>query len=212
MNRAALRDLEEPVALLLTQVAGELKRPLNAVDVAVLRLAFRAIRGVHPRMTGRKEPSNTAQLAAQLHYAVLAMGDIDELMKAYAATTFTARTSMGEIRIRVGEINPELDALLDEHHVASWAYVTAYNPGSVRQASEENERRQQGLQAEVVARRVEFFEGEGVPDDASWLPERSVLILGIDESEAIELGARWGQVAIVAGVRGRPPRLVVARA
>lgn len=140
------------------------------------------------------------------------MSHLDELMRAYAATTFTARTSRGEIRIRVGEHNPDLDLLLAGHRVASWAYVTACNPGSVRQSPEDNERRQRRLQTEVGEKGLEFFEGEGVPDDASWLPERSLLILGIDESEAIDLGARWGQLAIVAGILGRPPRLVVVRA
>lgn len=98
----------------------------------------------------------------------------DELMKAYAATTFTACTPMGEIRIRVGENSPDLDALLAEHRVVFWAYVTAYNPGSAKQSAEENDRRHQRLQAEVAGKGLTCFEGEGVPEDSAWLPEVSV--------------------------------------
>jgi hypothetical protein len=133
----------------------------------------------------------------------------DELMKAYTATTFTARTPVDEIRIRLGESNPDLDALLAQHRVTSWAYVTAHNPCSVKQSPEENDRRHQRLRVEVAGNGLTCFEGEGIPEDASWLPERSLLILGIGEAEALDLGARHSQLAIVTGVRGAQAVLVV---
>ncbi len=46
-----MRDLEKPCALLVSQVAAELKPPLDAVDVPFFRSAFGAVYGVHPRMT-----------------------------------------------------------------------------------------------------------------------------------------------------------------
>ena len=46
-----MRDVEQPCALLVGQLAGELELPLNAVDVSFFRFAFSAVHGVHPRMT-----------------------------------------------------------------------------------------------------------------------------------------------------------------
>ena len=45
------------------------------------------------------------------------------------------------------------------------------------------------------------FEGEGVAGDGAFA-EPSVLIVGIGEDEAVALGARFGQCAIVVGKRG----------
>jgi hypothetical protein len=55
----------------------------------------------------------------------------DELMRAYQQTSFFADTPQGYLRLRIGERNPELDAVLAAESTQSWAYVTAYNPGSV---------------------------------------------------------------------------------
>jgi hypothetical protein len=38
-----------------------------------------------------------------------------------------------------------------------------------------------------------LYEGNGIPDQEGWAPERSVLIAGISRHEALEIGARFGQ-------------------
>ena len=50
--------------------------------------------------------------------------------------------------------------------------------------------------------------GEGVGEDPKWQPEESALILGISRGEAVKLGRRFGQLAIVAGRCGRSARLI----
>ncbi|MGE3843065.1 MAG: DUF3293 domain-containing protein [Vicinamibacterales bacterium] len=132
----------------------------------------------------------------------------EELRQAYAATTFTALVPGGELRLRVGERHPDLDALQSEPGQFAWAYITAHNPGSVPTEPAANERAHRQLIAEVVRRRFQYYEGSGIPDDRAWPPEQSVLILGIAEEEAVAVGARFGQLAIVAGTRGEPARLV----
>ncbi len=54
----------------------------------------------------------------------------DALLAAYGRTTFVADTPRGRLSLRVGRRSAELDALLAAHGVATWAYVTAFNPGS----------------------------------------------------------------------------------
>jgi hypothetical protein len=51
MNRTSLRNLEEPCALLVRQLAAELESPFNTVDASFLGFAFGAVDRVDPRMT-----------------------------------------------------------------------------------------------------------------------------------------------------------------
>ena len=134
--------------------------------------------------------------------------DPSTLWDAYRRTTYAARTSAGEIQIHPGLPSQDLDALLDQCGADQWAYLTAYNPGSRLLSSEENVGRQQALLQAVQDRGLTVFEGESVLDPAAWPPEPSLLILGMPPDEARSLGRRFGQLAIVAGRRGEPARLV----
>lgn len=116
-----------------------------------------------------------------------------DLEAAYRATDYRA----GEYLIRIGEV-PLIDA-------DSWAFVTACNPRSERLPDAENARRMAQLEAAVE---FPFLPGEGTARDGSWPPEPSLLILGIDEATACELGRRFKQAAIVFGRRGEAARLV----
>ena len=135
-------------------------------------------------------------------------GPMGDIFQAYAATTFTAITPRGELRLRVGKHHHALDALLGDYDTEVWAYITAYNPASDQKSHEDNDAAQERLLAEIAVTHQHWFEGAGIPDDSSWLPERSVLVLGMGEEQAITLGARYGQVAIVTGQRGEPARLM----
>jgi len=128
---------------------------------------------------------------------------------AFLRTTYIARLADGRtIRIRVGEPNAALDELLAAHRARSWAYITAWNPGARRLEPAENAARHDALLRELSRLGRTFYEGEGVPDEPGWEPERSVLVLGLDLDEARALGRRFGQLAIVAGGAGEAPRLV----
>jgi hypothetical protein len=123
----------------------------------------------------------------------------DALLAVYRRTSFCADTTQGRIVIRVGEPGPELDALLREAGCARWAYITAFNPGSVRLNDDENYTRQRELEDAVRRLGHPIFSGEGIGDDGAWPPERSILVLGIGRQAAVELGHRFGQRAIVCG-------------
>jgi hypothetical protein len=129
-----------------------------------------------------------------------------DLDAAYRATTYTADTPEGEIAIRIDESNARLDRLLVARSVTSWAYVTAYNPASIPTVTSENEARQRKLRTEVAGSGHVFFEGEGIGD--SWPAELSLLILGITDEDAVALGRRFGQLAIVVGELGKLPKLL----
>jgi hypothetical protein len=133
----------------------------------------------------------------------------DELICAYQQTSFLADTSRGHLCLRIGVSNPALDALLSAERARSWAYVTAYNPGSMPLGESENAKRQRVLEQAVREAGFLFFYGTGIGDDAQWPPEPSLLILGITRDQAVDLGRRFGQRAIVYGEAGGSPELLV---
>ncbi len=133
----------------------------------------------------------------------------DTLLEAYRKTTFSADTPKGRLSLRVGERCLELDDLLTDHGVSTWAYVTAFNPGSMRLRDEENAARQRELEAVVASLGVVSYAGEGVAEDGGWPPEPSLLILGIERGDAVRLGRQYGQGAVVCGELGREAELVL---
>jgi|SRR5215470_2905191 len=127
------------------------------------------------------------------------MTDDYELFNAYRQTDFCADTPLGRIVIQIGHTNSTLDALLRETGHAMWAYITAFNPASVRVNAAENEAQQQDLEEAVRQLGHPIYPGEGIGRDTAWPPERSILVLGIERAAAIRLGRRFGQRAVVVG-------------
>ena len=50
MDRASMRDLEQPYTLILRQLSDKFETPLNAIYVSLFRLAFSAIDRVDPEI------------------------------------------------------------------------------------------------------------------------------------------------------------------
>ena len=144
---------------------------------------------------------DTRELASQLVETAV-------LFEAFRHTSFHVATGAADFCIRIGEQSAALDALLVERGHECWAYVTAFNPNGKPAPESANESAQERLKRELRERRLVFFSGEGRADVGDWPAEPSVLVLGIGEEAALELGKRLGQAAIVLGSRGQPARLV----
>jgi len=132
---------------------------------------------------------------------------MDELRQAYEATTYRAMLPSDEVAIRVGDVCPQIDDLLDDLGMRNWAFISAANPGSMVCEPAENLARHALLLEYVTDMGWRYFPGQGVPDDIGWEPEASALILGIEASVAVGVGRRFGQFAIVRASRGEPARL-----
>ena len=131
-----------------------------------------------------------------------------ELEAAYRATSYFVDGPAGRFAVRLGARGPEADALASNHHARTWAYITAYNAGSVPASADHNRARQRELEQAVTAAGFIFYRGEGQGDDGAWPAEPSLLILGIGEEEATTLARRFGQAAFVFGEPGAAARLV----
>lgn len=128
-----------------------------------------------------------------------------DLERAYSATTYAAAVPL---RLRLGEPNAMLDAMLAELGVEDWAYLTAWNPGARERPEAENRAAMERLAAALRERGLQWHVGAGEADDGSWPPEPSLFVPGLARDDAVVLGRAFGQVAIVVGRRGRAPELV----
>src|SRR5262249_57649647 len=132
--------------------------------------------------------------------------DEDTLRAAYEATEYRVTDSrVGPLVIRIGEVNEALDRLLGINGAARWAYLTACNPRSMILQEDENRQRTEALREQFA--RFTTCRGEGVGADGH-PPEASFVVLGIEEAEAEDVGARFEQNAVVVGRRGEPARLL----
>jgi len=130
-----------------------------------------------------------------------------ELIQAYKETSFNVHKP--KLTIKVEEVNEELNRLLKVNNCVDWAYITAWNPYSELTNAKLNEQNNNQLRNDLIGYTV--FDGEGVGSDPSWEPEKSYLILGIPLGEAILIGKKYRQNAIVAGKLNEPPQLIWIR-
>jgi len=129
--------------------------------------------------------------------------------EAYFRTLYWIEAPGERLCLRVGEPSPDLDRLLQRHAVREAAYVTAWNPFSRVRSEPENAARQREFVEEVRAQ-WQVLPGAGVGEDEAW-KEPSLLILGIPRGDAMALGRRWEQNAILVAEAGRPVELVALR-
>ena len=133
----------------------------------------------------------------------------DALSSAYRQTTYrVACSGSGPIDIRIGERNDALDRLLLASAASQWAFVSASNPQSRELSGPENARRNDALKRALTEAGWRYLDALGVPDNAGWQAEHSVLVLDITREAAIALARRWQQRAIVYGALNAAPELV----
>ena len=134
--------------------------------------------------------------------------EINRLTLAYKQTVYEVYDRQSTIQIYVGEYNPQLNQLLMDHNCYSWTIVTAVNPYSQCLTSSENQQRQQKLSDYFQPQKFTTFAAAGVDRTGIWTPEPSLLILGIDRSEAVAVGTLFEQNALVLGTIDGVPELL----
>ncbi|MCZ8344402.1 MAG: DUF3293 domain-containing protein [Leptospira sp.] len=130
-----------------------------------------------------------------------------DFTQAYLATLY--KVDGFTLPIQIGKKNPELDLLLAKYNQSSWCYITAWNPYSKQLDLETNRKRNEDMRLEIKTNRESIvLNGVGESPDGIWY-EESYLVIGIDKVTAQSLGRKYEQNAIVVGVRGGLPELVV---
>jgi hypothetical protein len=129
---------------------------------------------------------------------------MNELIQAYKDTDFNVYEPT--ITIKVGQVNQELDRLLNMNNCITWAYITAWNPYSELTDDRTNEEKNNQLRNDLTE--CILFDGEGVGSDQSWQPEKSFFIMGIALDDAMLIGKKYRQNAIVVGKIDEEPQLI----
>lgn len=99
--------------------------------------------------------------------------------------------------LRVGERSPELQHLYQTTPARTAAFITPYNPLGHLLSAHENLLRLQTLEARLAHLGLTSLRVKGLDPDGKWPEEEGVLVLGISQSEAIDLGREFRQNAIL---------------
>ena len=135
------------------------------------------------------------------------MATKSELLAAYRATTYRVFFPDAVCDLRLDQTSEKLRQFLDNSGVLTFAILTAYNPASSKFDDASNERLQTEIEQVFKREKRLVFPGENRADDEIWPIEKSCCVLGLSLLDACELGARYGQNAIVFGGVDAIPRL-----
>jgi uncharacterized protein DUF3293 len=130
-----------------------------------------------------------------------------ELVEAYRNAEYVVFADP-QVVIRIGEENPQVDALLSAEGASTAAFISAANPRGERRSDMENGVANAALQNFVAAAGYPHCWGQGRDPNGSW-SEPSFLVIGIYRANAEALGQLFEQNAIVFCELGRGPELIV---
>ncbi|PSB11125.1 hypothetical protein C7B62_06760 [Pleurocapsa sp. CCALA 161] len=137
------------------------------------------------------------------------------LQTAYEQAIYEVYYGQETIKIYIGEYCRPLDYLIAKCDYAprsltnrpTWALITAANPYSKPLSELENQQRQQKLIEYLQELPWSWLDAVGKDRTGVWTPEPSLLILGIDRFEAIAIGQKFEQNALVYGELNQPAEL-----
>jgi hypothetical protein len=133
-----------------------------------------------------------------------------ETLQAYLETDYRVDTDQSFI-LRIDECNVTLCDLYKSNSVDSCVFITAYNPYGQLLSDSANAKRHDELACDLENSELKYFLAEGKHPTGNWRGESSYLILGLTLEEAIKLGNKYQQNAIVWCGSDLIPRLVVLR-
>jgi hypothetical protein len=133
-----------------------------------------------------------------------------DLISSYLETIYWVCDNDREFGLKIGTHSPELIALFNRHRTATATFITAYNPFSRPTDTDENDRAQGALKADLERLSIVVLDGRGEGTVGTWPPEPSFLAIGLTLEQALALGWKYGQNAIVwIGEDGKPTLTVI---
>lgn len=132
------------------------------------------------------------------------------LVTAYIHTIYSTSHVRGGMTLRLypGQSLPQqLEDFLEEQNCNTCAIITAWNPGSVTQTVSQNTRNNRKLEADLRKVSALVLPGSNIDPDNRWPSEESFFAFGIFAENAVQLGRKYGQNAIVWLEKSRQPEL-----
>ena len=96
------------------------------------------------------------------------------------------------------------------NHLDSYAFITAWNPLPVILSLEENRKRNQELENELISNGMDYSQGIGISADGNW-SEESFFVENISIEKANELAKKYGQLAFVFGYKNNKAALIYTK-
>lgn len=128
------------------------------------------------------------------------------IWEAYIRAEYEAGFPGNRIVLRVGEPAAGLARLATEvpggpfTPETSWAYLTAWNPGSEIQMEFVNRQKQEELELFLRGAGYAVLPGVAKDPDGQWPDEESILVFDLPWEKALQIGRKFRQNAILAGL------------
>ena len=130
---------------------------------------------------------------------------------AYRATHYRVGTGPEAFTLRIDIPSSPLRRLYENTGHTCGVFITAFNPIGEQQSAHANETAHAGLRECLCALTPHVIEGVGADPAGAWPKEKSYLALGIDNTTARYLGARFCQDAVVWAGPDAIPQLLLLR-
>ncbi|GAB4497192.1 MAG: hypothetical protein OHK0019_30340 [Saprospiraceae bacterium] len=127
------------------------------------------------------------------------------LVEAYLRTTYCTLSPF--FPIKIGHKNEALEKWLEKRRLKTYVFITAWNPRSKLASDKENSLKNRKLKIELEKVSFGVLPGLGEAEDGDWPAEESFWALDISPNDAIYLGKKYEQNAIVWWEKGGLPEL-----
>lgn len=128
-------------------------------------------------------------------------------LKAYLQAIYRVHAPHITFELKVSEKSDSLDALLLNKKTVTWALLTAANPQSELLSEKENAQRNAKLEKLLRQEKYLLFPSENIDPQGAWPVEKSFLVLGISEEQAIQVAKLFNQKALLFGKRNESVKL-----
>lgn len=132
-----------------------------------------------------------------------------DLLAAYRRTEYRVDDQGYRFVLRVDERSSPLRACHVAFGVTCSTFITAWNPRSAPTPHDVNEVAMARLEQELTSAGLRWLRGEGIDPAGDWPGEPSLLVLGLEETNAVALARRFEQNAVVCAKADAVPRLVM---
>lgn len=119
------------------------------------------------------------------------------LLEAYLRTVYKVAGPPGFSFYAGRKISETAENWLSAKGCSSWAFITAWNPFSQPLSVDENRGRNCRLATDLNRKGWQNYPGFGTGPDEHWPPEESFWVLNIPPGEAVRLGKKFDQNALV---------------
>lgn len=131
-----------------------------------------------------------------------------DLIAAYKATNYRVLAEH-EFSLRIDERCEDLYALFDQFETKTATFITAWNPYSEEKILQENAKQNELLKSDLVPLSAQILPAFGAWPNDPTKGEDSFLAIGISENDAVILGKKYKQNAILFVANDAIPRLVL---